>query len=444
MKEDYLISDNPLKAILVFSLPMMIGNFFQQFYTMADSMIVGRFIGEESLAAVGASYALTTVFISIAIGGGAGASVLTSQAFGAGNGTAVKESISVSLISFLILSLVLGILGVIFTPKIINALNTPANIRSDAIAYLRIYLLGLPFLFMYNILSSIFNALGKSRIPLYLLIFSSILNILLDVIAVTALDMGVSGAAWATLIAQAVSAAISFHLLLRTLRRIDGKISRMFSFQTLRSMSAIALPSILQQSVIAFGMMLVQGVVNGFGSEVLAGYSAAIRVDSIATVPTGAIGNALSSYTAQNIGARKEERIINGYHLSYFLIIFFSALSCLILQLFNEKIIALFLGSDGSLEAYATGIDYLRYLSWFYPILGFAFITGGVLRGAGTMKLFTIASISNLTLRVLGAVLLASRYGVSIIWEVVPAGWAVYFGICLYAYRKGSWKRALN
>lgn len=444
MKEDYLISDNPLKAILVFSLPMMIGNFFQQFYTMADSMIVGRFIGEEALAAVGASYALTTVFISIAIGGGAGASVLTSQAFGAGNGTAVKESISVSLISFLILSLVLGILGVIFTPKIINALNTPANIRSDAIAYLRIYLLGLPFLFMYNILSSIFNALGKSRIPLYLLIFSSILNILLDVIAVTALDMGVSGAAWATLIAQAVSAAISFHLLLRTLRRIDGKISRMFSFQTLRSMSAIALPSILQQSVIAFGMMLVQGVVNGFGSEVLAGYSAAIRVDSIATVPTGAIGNALSSYTAQNIGARKEERIIKGYHLSYFLIIFFSALICLILQLFNEKIIALFLGSDGSLEAYATGIDYLRYLSWFYPILGFAFITGGVLRGAGTMKLFTIASISNLTLRVLGAVLLASRYGVSIIWEVVPAGWAVYFGICLYAYRKGSWKRALN
>lgn len=444
MKEDYLISDNPLKAILVFSLPMMIGNFFQQFYTMADSMIVGRFIGEEALAAVGASYALTTVFISIAIGGGAGASVLTSQAFGAGNGAAVKESISVSLISFLILSLVLGILGVIFTPKIINALNTPANIRSDAIAYLRIYLLGLPFLFMYNILSSIFNALGKSRIPLYLLIFSSILNILLDVIAVTALDMGVSGAAWATLIAQAVSAAISFHLLLRTLRRIDGKISRMFSFQTLRSMSAIALPSILQQSVIAFGMMLVQGVVNGFGSEVLAGYSAAIRVDSIATVPTGAIGNALSSYTAQNIGARKEERIIKGYHLSYFLIIFFSTLICLILQLFNEKIIGLFLGSDGSLEAYATGIAYLRYLSWFYPILGFAFITGGVLRGAGTMKLFTIASISNLTLRVLGAVLLASRYGVSIIWEVVPAGWAVYFGICLYAYRKGNWKRALN
>lgn len=444
MKEDYLISDNPLKAILVFSLPMMIGNFFQQFYTMADSMIVGRFIGEEALAAVGASYALTTVFISIAIGGGAGASVLTSQAFGAGNGAAVKESISVSLISFLILSLVLGILGIIFTPKIINALNTPANIRSDAIAYLRIYLLGLPFLFMYNILSSIFNALGKSRIPLYLLIFSSILNILLDVIAVTALDMGVSGAAWATLIAQAVSAAISFHLLLRTLRRIDGKISRMFSFQTLRSMSAIALPSILQQSVIAFGMMLVQGVVNGFGSEVLAGYSAAIRVDSIATVPTGAIGNALSSYTAQNIGARKEERIIKGYHLSYFLIIFFSALICLILQLFNEKIIGLFLGSDGSLEAYATGIAYLRYLSWFYPILGFAFITGGVLRGAGTMKLFTIASISNLTLRVLGAVLLASRYGASIIWEVVPAGWAVYFGICLYAYRKGNWKRALN
>ena len=440
----YLVEDHPMKAILTFSVPIMLGNLFQQLYIMTDSVIVGRFVGENALAAVGASYSLTSVFISVAIGGGMGASVITSRAFGSADYSKMKRCISTSLVAFLIISIVLGIFGLIFSQLILEALNTPENISGDASAYLRIYFAGLPFLFMYNILSSIFNALGKSRIPLYLLIFSSILNILLDVIAVTALDMGVSGAAWATLIAQAVSAAISFHLLLRTLRRIDGKISRMFSFQTLRSMSAIALPSILQQSVIAFGMMLVQGVVNGFGSEVLAGYSAAIRVDSIATVPTGAIGNALSSYTAQNIGARKEERIIKGYHLSYFLIIFFSALICLILQLFNEKIIGLFLGSDGSLEAYATGIAYLRYLSWFYPILGFAFITGGVLRGAGTMKLFTIASISNLTLRVLGAVLLASRYGASIIWEVVPAGWAVYFGICLYAYRKGNWKRALN
>ena len=168
MRDDYLLTEPPFKAILLFSLPMMLGNFFQQFYTMADSVIVGRFVGENALAAVGASYALTTVFISIAIGGGTGASVITGQAFGRGNGQEVKESISVSLISFLVISIILAIIGYTFSPSILRALNTPLNIEKDADIYLRIYFLGLPFLFMYNILSSIFNALGKSRIPLFL------------------------------------------------------------------------------------------------------------------------------------------------------------------------------------------------------------------------------------------------------------------------------------
>ena len=435
-REDYLITERPLKAILAFSFPMMLGNLFQQFYTMADSVIVGRFLGEDALAAVGASYALTAVFIAIAIGGGAGATVITSREFGAKAFRKMKESISTALIAFLLLSLLLGVMGFALSPSILAVLNTPENIMGDACSYLRIYFLGLPFLFMYNILSSVFNSLGRSRIPLCLLVFSSLLNIALDIVAVAYMGMGVAGAAWATLLAQAISAIISSIMLMRILSRMDGKAMTLFSRDISMQMARIALPSILQQSTISIGMMLVQSVVNTFGSEVLAGYSASIRIDNIVTVPFSAIGNAMSPYTAQNIGAGKDERIRPGYRISMGLIILSGAIACIVLQLFNTGITGLFLGEEGTTVAYSTGERYLSFLGWFYPILGFAMVTGGVLRGSGDMKLFTAASIANLSFRVLGSMILAPRFGVDIVWYVVPIGWVLYFGICFIAYRR--------
>ena len=436
--EYYLTQESPFRALLIFSFPMMMGNLFQQFYTMADSIIVGRFIGEAALAAVGASAALSAVFIAIAVGGGAGALVITSNAFGRKDFTLVKESISTSLISFLILSLILAAAGYAFSDRIMSLLNTPENIKSDAVLYLRIYFLGLPFLFMYNIISSVFNSLGKSRIPLFLLIFSSLLNIVLDIAAVTALGMGIAGAAWATLISQALSAVLSFIILTKTLKIMDGRRKRLFSSSIFSSMTKIALPSIIQQTTINFGMMLVQSVVNTFGSEVLAGYSASIRIDNIVTVPLSAVGNAMSPYTAQNIGAGKKERINTGWKSALAIILSFSIAICIILQAFNTEIISLFLGTDGSAAAYRTGEEYLSYLGWFYGILGFAFVTGGVLRGMGKMASFTAASIANLSLRVIGAMVFAPLYGVEIVWYVVPLGWILYFSICYVSYRRLS------
>ena len=436
--EYYLTQESPFRALLIFSFPMMMGNLFQQFYTMADSIIVGRFIGEAALAAVGASAALSAVFIAIAVGGGAGALVITSNAFGRKDFTLVKESISTSLISFLILSLILAAAGYAFSDRIMSLLNTPENIKSDAVLYLRIYFLGLPFLFMYNIISSVFNSLGKSRIPLFLLIFSSLLNIVLDIAAVTALGMGIAGAAWATLISQALSAVLSFIILTKTLKIMDGRMKRLFSSSIFSSMTKIALPSIIQQTTINFGMMLVQSVVNTFGSEVLAGYSASIRIDNIVTVPLSAVGNAMSPYTAQNIGAGKKERINTGWKSALAIILSFSIAICIILQAFNTEIISLFLGTDGSAAAYRTGEEYLSYLGWFYGILGFAFVTGGVLRGMGKMASFTAASIANLSLRVIGAMVFAPLYGVEIVWYVVPLGWILYFSICYVSYRRLS------
>lgn len=436
--EYYLTQESPFRALLIFSFPMMMGNLFQQFYTMTDSIIVGRFIGEAALAAVGASAALSAVFIAIAVGGGAGALVITSNAFGRKDFTLVKESISTSLISFCILSVVLAAAGYAFSERIMSLLNTPENIKSDAVLYLRIYFLGLPFLFMYNIISSVFNSLGKSRIPLFLLIFSSLLNIVLDIAAVTALGMGIAGAAWATLISQALSAVLSFIILTKTLKSMDGRRKRLFSSSIFSSMTKIALPSIIQQTTINFGMMLVQSVVNTFGSEVLAGYSASIRIDNIVTVPLSAVGNAMSPYTAQNSGAGKNERIDTGWKSALAIILSFAIAICIILQAFNTEIISLFLGTGGSAAAYKTGEEYLSYLGWFYGILGFAFVTGGVLRGMGKMASFTAASIANLSLRVIGAMVLAPLYGVEIVWYVVPLGWILYFSICYVSYRRLS------
>ena len=212
MKNDYLIQKKPLSALVLFSVPIIVGNLFQQFYTMADSAIVGRFVSEQALAAVGASYALTNIFVCVAIGGGIGASVIVSRYFGAKEYENMKSAVFTALLSFLAVSIVLGGIGLLLGRQIMVVLNTPADVLDLSVQYLNIYFLGLPFLFMYNVLSAMFNALGKSRIPLYFLIFSSVFNVILDVVFVTQFGMGVAGVAWATLIAQGISALSLIHI----------------------------------------------------------------------------------------------------------------------------------------------------------------------------------------------------------------------------------------
>lgn len=441
MEKEYLIRKRPVSALLIFALPMMLGNFFQQAYTMADSVIVGRFVGEEALAAVGASYSLTNVFISIAIGGGVGASVITSQTFGSRDYSRMKRSVSTALLSFLAISLVLGAGGLLFSRQIMVLLRTPENILQDASTYLNIYFLGLPFLFMYNVLSSMFNALGRSRIPLYLLIFSSVLNVALDIYMVTALDMGVAGVAWATLIAQGISAVLSFVIFLRGLKSYPGKLDRLFDGRELKNMARVALPSILQQSTVSIGMMLVQSVVNSFGSQMLAGYSAAMRIESVCIVPMSAMGNAISSYTAQNIGAGKPQRVKAGYRASYGIVFAIAAVICLAVQLLARPLVSLFMEEGGSSLAFETGMACTRFMGWFYVLIGLKMISDGVLRGAGDMTMFTVANLVNLGLRVVLAVTLAPQFGIQFVWMAVPVGWLINYGISFLEYRTGKWEQ---
>lgn len=440
MKNDYLITENPLKSLIVFAIPMIIGNLFQQAYTMADSAIVGRLVGEKALAAVGAAYSLTNIFICVAIGGGMGASVIVSQYFGHGNYGKLKKTVYTALVSFLVISVMLGVIGLAFSKNIMIAMNTPVEVLDMSVTYLQIYFLGLPFLFMYNVLSSMFNALGKSRIPLYFLIFSSVFNIILDWVFVADFALDVAGVAWATLIAQGVSVLGSFTVLRKELKKLEGASDGIFEAEELLPMAKIALPSILQQSTVSIGMMLVQSVVNSFGAESLAGFSAGMRIESICIVPMAAVGNAISSYTAQNIGAGQLKRVSKGYVQANKMVIFFGVVICVILELFPTQFITLFLGADGSQVAIATGYGYLVFMGFFFFMIGFKMAADGVLRGAGDMKLFTIANLVNLSIRVIMAMTLAPRFGIAWVWYAVPIGWTANFVISYLEYRTGKWK----
>lgn len=423
---EYLITENPLRALWKFTIPMIIGSLFQQFYNMVDSIVVGRYVGQNALAAVGASAALTTVFICIAVGAGVGASVLVSRYFGSREYAKMRTTVSTSMFFFLFLSIVLGVAGFFTSRPIMQLLNTPAETLGMAVTYLKVYFAGFPFLFMYNILSSMFNSIGKSRIPLYLLIFSSILNVFMDIWMVAGLKMGVFGAAFATLIAQGISAVISYLLFRREMKQYDVRY-RKFDRRNLKAVLSLAIPSIVQQSTVSIGMMLVQSVVNYFGAEALAGYSATMRIENIFSSVFVSIGNAVSPFVSQNLGAGKKKRIWQGYHAGLILDAIVAASAFVIIYSFARQIAGLFLGDDGTPLAYSVSVGYMRWIGTFFIFMGIKMATDGVLRGYGSMKVFMIANLVNLGIRMAVAMILAPRFGIGFVWYAVPAGWLVNF-----------------
>lgn len=431
-QDEYLITQNPLRALWAFTLPMILGSLFQQVYNMADSIVVGRFIGQNALAAVGASAALTTVFICVAVGAGVGASVLVSNYFGARNYSAMKTTVSTSLIFFVLLSIVLGAVGIIASRAIMSLLNTPEEILGMSALYLRVYFAGFPFLFMYNILSSMFNSIGKSSVPLYLLIFSSVLNVFLDIWMVASLKTGVFGAALATLISQGISAIISFIIFIREIKKYKADFHR-FDFSCLREILRLAVPSVIQQSTVSIGMMLVQSVVNIFGAEALAGYSATMRIENIFSSIFVSIGNAVSPFVAQNLGAKKEDRVWQGYHAALLLDLIVAVSAFAVIFLFSDKIAFLFLGKNGTKTAYEVSVSYMKWIGAFFIFMGIKMATDGVLRGKGSMNIFMVANLVNLSIRMAVAMIFAPRFGLGFVWYAVPLGWLANF---LISYTK--------
>lgn len=444
MKKYDMIKDDPFRSLLFFALPMIFGNLFQQFYNMVDSIIVGRFVGEDALAAVGASASLTTVFIMIASGSGIGASVITSQYLGAKKNGKMKTSVNTALITLCVVGFILSVFGVAFNYDILGWLKTPDNVIVEAHTYLQIYFYGLPFLFMYNILSSLFNALGDSKTPLYLLIASSIMNIVFDMISVCIFNMGVAGVAIATVIAQGVSAVIGFMILRKRLKGfVEDEKALIYDVSMLKSMMRIAVPSTLQQSIVSIGMLLVQSVVNSFGSSVLAGYSSAIRVENLCIVPMICIGNAMSTFTAQNLGAKQDKRVKEGYKCAIMLVVISAVLLIVFVTLLYKPLLSAFMDSESSADAYNTGRAYLSFIRFFFIFIGLKMATDGVLRGAGDVFVFTMANLVNLGIRVFVAFLLAPVIGPQAIWYAIPMGWAANFVISFARYATGKWAKSI-
>lgn len=424
------------KVILYFSLPLFISVIFQQMYSIADSVIAGRFAGEAALASVGASYPITNIFNAIAVGCNIGCGVVISQLFGAGKYRKVKTAVYTSLISSLVISVVLTVFGILLTPKLMELINTPEDIFSDSALYLKIYIAGFTFLFLYNVANGVFASLGNSKIPLYFLIFSSVTNVILDYIFVVYFNMGVSGVAWATFIAQGVAGVMSVATLLYHLKSLKTeKKAEIFSLEMLKRISKISIPSVLQQSFVSIGNVFIQGEINSYGSAVIAGYSAAIKLNTFAVNSLVTFGNSVSSFTAQNVGAGQFKRIKEGFKSGAVLSIITAIVFSVVYVAFSEILIGVFMEGDKSVLALTTGKQFLIIVEPFLCMIGFKVVCDGVLRGTGNMKYFMFATFADLVLRVILAFIFSPIFGAVGIWLSWPIGWGLAVVLSFVFYR---------
>lgn len=431
-----LTKEHPDKTLWRFLLPMMFSVAFQQIYNIADSMIAGRFAGEDALAAVGASYPITVIFMAFAVGMNLGASVIVSRLFGAGDRKGVKRAVTTAFVSSLSLAVILTVYGYFFCCNMMEWIHTPQNIMQDGVLYLKIYVFGLIFLMLYNVCTGIFTALGDSRTPLWFLLGSSAGNIVLDLLFVAKLHWGVAGVAWATFIAQGISAMLALVTLLVRLQKFAGtERVPLFDRKLFVQILAIAVPSILQQSVLSVGNLFVQDIVNRYGSAVVAGYSGAIKLNTFAINIFMTLGSCLSSYTAQNIGAGKQERIPMGFRTGLKLSEL-TALPFVVLYFgLSKQMMGLFLNAESSAAIHA-GVMFLRIVSPWYFMIVVKLMTDGIIRGSGAMIYFVIATIPDLILRIGFALMLSPRFGSTGIWMAWPFGWIAATVLTIIFYRK--------
>lgn len=441
-----LTEGKPLKLLFFFAMPMVLGNLFQQLYNMVDSMVVGKFVGEDALAAVGSSFPVVFLAVAVAAGLSMGCNVVISQLFGANQIVSMKTTIYTALITQGAIGLAIMVVGEIMLAPLLNLLGTAPDIMADSLSYLRIYFGGAVFLFLYNTMNGIYNALGDSKTPLRFLMVSALTNIVLDLVFVIYFHMGVAGVAWATLIAQGMCAFISFYVLMRRLKYMENEEEKkgvkpaLFEMEAARRIARIGVPSMLQQSIVSLSMMFMQGLVNSYGKVFVAGYTAATKIDTLAMMPNMNFSNAMSSFTAQNIGADKPERVMEGYKACLFMVVIFGLTITGIIFLFGPNLLGLFLNTGTAGSAMGYGLSYMKTVSVFYILMGFLFVGNGLLRGAGDMGAFMRSSMSNLFVRVIVAYALAYLIGESAIWWSIPIGWAVGSVFSFLRVRSGKWK----
>lgn len=436
MNQDLTVG-KPGAVLRRFCLPLFASVIFQQLYNIADSWVAGRFIGQNALAAVGNSYEITLIFIAFAFGCNMGCSVTVSGFFGAKDYNRMKSAVYTAMLATGIVCACMMVSGLVFSDSLLQWIKTPEEVLAGSKQYLDIYLWGLPFLFFYNLSTGIFSALGDSRTPFVFLVISSLSNIVLDVLFVTAFQMGVSGVAWATFLCQGVSCVLAVITVLKRLRKFKSVGSaKWFDWMILKKFVSIAIPSTLQQSFISVGNIIIQSIINGFGTEVMAGYSGAIKLNNLVITSFTTLGNGMSNYTAQNLGAGKLDRIEDGFKAGLRLVWILCLPFAFAYFFFGRNLMEFFL-KEPTQAALSSGFAFLRIVSPFYFVVAAKLVTDGILRGSGRMGQFMTATFTDLILRVILAFAFSGTALKSIgIWCAWPVGWTVATVISLCYYRR--------
>ena len=441
MNKDLTVG-RPESVLWRFCMPLFGSIIFQQLYNIADSFVAGKFIGENALAAVGSSYEITLIFIAFAFGCNMGCSVVVSKLFGAKDYHKMKTAVYTACIFSAIVCAVLMLIGIAGSGALLRLIRTPDEVFADSKLYLDIYAWGLPFVFFYNIATGIFSALGDSKTPFYFLAVSSTANIGVDIWFVKAFQMGVAGVAWATFLCQGISCVLAMFVVFRRLAKIEGKEkAAIFDTQILMQIVEIAIPSTLQQSFISLGNIVIQSIINGFGAPVMAGYSAAVKLNNLVITSFTTLGNGISNYTAQNLGAKKLARIKEGFRVGIKMVWMLS-LPLFLLYFFGGSIVLKLFMDQPTELAMQTGLNFLRILSPFYFVVSAKLVADGILRGAGMMSRFMVATFTDLILRVvLAFVFSKTALGATGIWCAWPIGWCVATVVSIWFYRRGPWQQ---
>ncbi len=434
-----LTTGNPGKLIFRFATPMLLGNVFQQLYTLTDSVIVGKFLGKEALAAVGAAFPLTFSLISLIIGVASGTTVVIAQYFGAREENQVIRAIDTMYIFIFWASIVMGAVGIMFSESIFKLIHLPEDVLPFATTYMRIYFGGIMLFFGFSGTSAILRGLGDSKTPLYFLIISTVTNILFDLLFIVVFKWGIAGAAWATLLSQG-GAFITLTLYLNSKHPIINLSFRKYIWDKaiFRQSLRIGLPTGFQQTFVSLGMLAVLRIVNDFGTNTVAAYSVATRIDGLASLPAMNFGQALSTYTGQNIGARQPGRVKLGLKATLSMSALTAVVTSVVIMLFRNPLMHLF---TNDIAVIKIGAHYLMIISGFYLIFSSMFVVGGVMRGAGdTIIPMFITLFSLWIVRIPLAAVMSATMGVDGIWWSVPIAWTSGLLLSYLYYRTGRWK----
>lgn len=433
-----LTSGNLQKQLILFAFPILLGSLLQQLYNVIDAVVAGRLIDSGALSAIGAAIPIYLLLISVIMGIAMGVMILLSQLYGANQEDQIKRLFSTMLIFFLFLVVFVGVSGAILARPMLKLIKAPNEILNQGTIYLQILFLGVPFTMLYNLAGAAMRSLGDSKEPLYALLISSVINLVLNLILVSA-GIGIAGIAWATIFAQAVSGIYLWKRMRKkfpilALRKQDYVFDRHIFMTTLK----ICMPMVIQQASIFLSLILIQAVINQFGKEQIAGMTAAARIEAFILIPVQSLGNAVTIFAGQNIGAGQMERLKKGLRFSLMVSVGTITLLSVCMLLFGEHVIGLIVGSDT--QAVTSGNSYFTVCAWFYPLMAIMYCLAGVLEGAGDTFIAAVHSAASIVTRLAVTVILAPMIGFPAIAVSTSAGWGVAAAVVCARYFKGAWK----